>query len=283
MMHSMLATARTLRRRCIPENAAWVASARAATQWALRRVPGWSHRGVPVPIGASGTMRIAPELLVGSLDFSTWGSGRNAGFRAWMEACRGKRTVFDVGAHIGLYAIPGSRVLAPGGRCVAFEPAAANADMLERHRQYNNAANVEIVRALVGERDATAVSFFEQPTVVGMNGLAVRKHRERYVETRRPQIALDGFCAARGLVPEVIKIDVEGAELRVLRGAKALLAQYHPVLILSVHPRELLDLGDSVAGVYDFLIALGYTIALSDGRVVTTLKAEEYIVRIRAS
>lgn len=280
---TVLSTARTLRRRYLPTDASWVASARSATQWALRRVPGWSEHGVSVALGDSGVLRIAPELLVGSLDFSHWGIGRNAGFRAWIDACRGKRVVCDIGAHIGLYTIPGSRVLAPGGRCYAFEPAAANADVLDRHLRYNAAANVEVVRAIVGAREATAVSFFEQPTVVGMNSLAVRTHRERYLATTRPQVALDGFFAARAAAPEVIKIDVEGAELRVLCGARRLLARDHPTLILSVHPRELELLGDSAEGVYGFLTALGYAIALPDGRVVTALGAEEYIVRPQAT
>ncbi|MDO8463178.1 MAG: FkbM family methyltransferase [bacterium] len=256
-MMPTLQFARSVRRRWLPPDAAPVRAARTVTRWALACA---YPRGVPVHIGNAGEFRILPALAVGSLDYASWGTGKNAGFTAWVVACRGKRAAFDIGAHIGLYAMPASRVLASGGRCYAFEPAAANADALERHCVLNGCANVTVTRALVGATVRDAVPFFEQAVVVGMNSIVVTKHEDRYERMVRPQVTVDAFCAAHDVVPEVVKIDVEGGEIGVLVGARATFARARPRVFLSVHPRHLVALGTSVAALADCIRDLKYRV-----------------------
>ena len=272
--------AQTIRRRYLPPDAAPIRAARAAVRWALARA---YPRGVPVRIGTSGTFRTVPELAVGSLDYAAWGSGKNAGFAAWVAACRDAHVVFDIGAHIGLYALPASRVLAPGGHCYAFEPAAANRAALERHAALNGCANITVVPTLVGECDADAVEFYEQQDVVGMNARAVRTNADRYHATTRPQVTLDAFCAARGITPDVIKIDVEGAELRVFRGGRATFMRARPRIFLSVHPKHLPLLGDSVEVLAAEIDALGYDVRDPAGRAVASLGQDEVVLHPRVS
>lgn len=280
MVHKVIAAARTLRHRYLPVDARVVSHARAAAQWTLQRIPGWATRGAPVALGDAGVIRVAPELLVGSLDFSTWGAGRNAGFRTWVAACAGKRVILDIGAHIGLYAIPASRVLVPDGICYAFEPAAPNVAVLRRHLAYNGCGNVEVHTALVGDRDADAVPFFEQSAVVGMNSVVVTKHAERYVRTVHSQVTIDTFCAARGIAPDVVKIDVEGGEFAVFIGAERTFRRYHPTIVLSVHPDQLAALGASTDALAAVIRGLGYTARDAAGHPVHTFVADDYVLSV---
>lgn len=233
-------------------------------------------RGVLQKIGPYGPFRLDPHFAFS--DFAHWGGGHNNAFEATVEACRGKSCIFDIGGHVGLVSMPVSQVLAPGGRVFAFEPGAANLRFLRRHLELNGIANVEVLPALVGETDGE-VAFYEQQGPTGQNSVALRKKSpELYSETRRPQVALDEFCKARGLAPDVIKIDVEGAELMVLRGAKAVLAQHRPLIFLSVHPRELEVLGASTEALVAFIAAAGYVCREIDGRPVEKFRLAEYLV-----
>jgi hypothetical protein len=70
---------------------------------------------------------------------------------------------------------------------------------------------------------------------------------------------LDSFVSASGVIPDVVKIDVEGAELLVLEGARRVLEAHHPALILGVHPYWLPH-AHSVHQIFDLLNDFGYRV-----------------------
>lgn len=212
-------------------------------------------------------------------DFTTWGAGHNRGFEKCVEACRGKHCVLDVGAHIGLLSLPVSRVLAPGGTVFAFEPAAGNLAYLRQHLDGNGITNVEVVDCLVGAEDDPHARFHERPGASGMNSVVARtKDAHAYRVTTKPQITLDRFCGTRNLHPEVIKIDVEGAELMVLEGAAATLSRARPMIFLSLHPGELAMLGHTLEDVQRLVRSLGYRLLDMDGRPARSLRLDEYLM-----
>lgn len=230
----------------------------------------------PHRIGSYGPFMLDGEFAFS--DFEHWGRGHNRGFQSCIEACRGKRCVFDVGAHIGLVALPMSRVVADGGTVYAFEPAAANLTHLHGHLQLNGITNITVVETLVGRDEKPAVPFFESPLASGQNS-AVRKHRpDRYIEAQRPQTTLDAFCRVNGLAPEIIKIDVEGSEIAVLEGARELLARHAPTIFLSVHPAELAALGQSDTELAKLIDDLGYQCRDIDDNIQQTFHFDEYVL-----
>jgi FkbM family methyltransferase len=249
----------------------------------FRRVPMVSVRQ---KIGIYGPFRLVSEFAFS--DFANWGNAQNRAFQYCVEACRGKRCVLDVGAHVGLVTLPIATVLADGGRLYSFEPAQANAGILRRHLKLNHIGNVEVVEALVGGADLNHVPFYESAGPHGQNSIALRcddvlvSEWGGYSKTERPQVSLDSFCARNGLKPEVIKIDVEGAEIGVLRGARATLSNYQPLMILSVHPREIALVGEKLDALAPLLSEMGYDIRDLEGRIVADLKLEEYIVEPRS-
>lgn len=227
-------------------------------------------------IGPYGPFLLQPEFAFSN--FENWGGHQNNGFTACIEACRNARCAFDVGGHIGLVTLPMSRAVAAGGRVFTFEPAAANARVLRRHVADNQLDNVEVIETLVGARDDDHVVFFEDDSPSGMNGLAIKGSVERYARTEHRQVSIDSFCAARGLSPEVIKIDVEGAETFVLQGAQETLRRCRPKVFLSVHPAHLKLLGSSAEELLALIEASGYACREIDGTPVKAFRLSEYLL-----
>jgi len=226
-------------------------------------------------IGPFGPFRLDAHFAFSN--FEAWGQGHNNGFLATIEACRGKDCVFDIGGHIGLVTLPMSRVVSPAGRVFSFEPGEANLDFLRFHLARNGAANVEVVDALVGDSDGWT-DFFEQSGATGQNSVVLKKNHEAYQRVRRRQVSLDRFCADSGLRPEIIKVDVEGAELAVLRGARETLRRDRPTLFLSVHPTELRLLGESTESLMREIDDLGYVCLEIDGKPVSAFRLAEYLM-----
>jgi len=176
--------------------------------------------------------------------------------------------------------MPISRVIHREGCVYAFEPGDKNRLFLMKHIQYNDIQNVQVFRCLVGEKEDTNVPFFEQKDEVdGMNSIVVKKNPHLYTQSFKKQICLDDFCRQRGIVPEVIKIDVEGAELGVLKGAKNILTTHHPVVFLSVHPSRLHALGKSLEELQGVVADLGYVAYDVKGIRVDRFLLQEYVLR----
>jgi hypothetical protein len=83
-----------------------------------------------------------------------------------------------------------------------------------------------------------------------------------------PSVTLDKFCLSHR-PPTLIKIDVEGGELEVLRGAREALVHHKPVLVIELHDE------DRISAMYNFLVPLGYVLEVigvrrgGDGRLVS--------------
>ncbi|MBF0123767.1 MAG: FkbM family methyltransferase [Magnetococcales bacterium] len=213
--------------------------------------------------------------------FEQWGDRHNAGFVACIEACRDCQCVLDVGAHIGLVALPMASVLAPNGRVFAFEPAHANHTYLSRHIELNGMQRtITALELLVGEDDRDEVAFFEQEEVAGMNAVVIKKDAAAYHETRRRQVTIDRFCQQQSLHPQVIKIDVEGYELEVLRGAAHVLRTLQPLVFLSVHPVPIQMLGHSLDELRQLIENLGYQLLeVTTQQPVANITMGEYLLQ----
>jgi len=137
---------------------------------------------------------------------------------------------------------------------------------------------VIVVPSLVGDKCDDCVEFYESSSDSGMNSLCMLKNKDStYNKIVKEQITLDSFVAKNGCIPGLIKIDVEGAEINVLRGAESVLKKYHPEIIISVHPKHLKILGHSVDELAKEICGLGYQIYNIDGSKVNgNLQSEEY-------
>jgi len=233
-------------------------------------------RGIKKNIGAGGAFRF--DYSFAFSDFQSWGTGHNNAFQALLEMCEGRKVVFDIGAHIGLCSMPVSRVIGESGTVYAFEPSKTNMDCLSKNLGYNNIDNVKLMPFLVGEKSGMKVPFHESDEVAGMNSIARYKGDDTYKITYREQVSIDDFCADHHIIPEIIKIDVEGAESKVLRGAENVLKNCRPLIVLSVHPKHLRLLGDSVDHLKNLIESLGYKILEMNGEIASDLSFKEYLL-----
>lgn len=141
-------------------------------------------------------------------------------------------TVFDIGAHVGFYTLLASVLVGEVGRVMAFEPLPRNLHYLHRHIKLNHIANVQIIPAAVA--DAPGIAMFEEVLSSSEGHFSATGNLEVKV------IALDEQIKTGQLpIPNVIKMDVEGAEFAVLRGAQQMLLQYQPIIFLATHGADI--------------------------------------------
>jgi FkbM family methyltransferase len=136
----------------------------------------------------------------------------------------GGSVCFDIGAHAGLYSLLFS---VRAKRVFAFEPFPRNLSWLVRTLSINGAANVQVVPwALSGATGPTRFSAGEHNSEGRLD-----PQGEHAVFA----MTCDMFCEFQEVRPHLMKIDVEGAEAQVLRGASETLRAAKPTLLLSTH------------------------------------------------
>jgi FkbM family methyltransferase len=190
---------------------------------------------------------------------------------------------FDIGAHHGWVSMWTLPLVGQEGAVYSFEPSPANLSILQWHRTINNFLQWMIVPKAVSNEDAVEKQFFlidsgDSPMnslTTGVPGLPLMEGRD-VGKISIPTITLDTFCREFGVRPNLVKIDVEGAELLVLRGAGSLLGESSPTIILAVHPYWL-PTGQSPVQIIELLKAYGYTVFDSKGNSVESLRSGEYL------
>ena len=135
--------------------------------------------------------------------------------------------VFDLGAHQGVVALMLADLVGPTGRVVALEADPHNVRMAERNRVLNGATNLKIVHAAAAQTTGTMLF------TGGLNG-RIEDRGGRWGKTEVAALSLDDLAARHGL-PDVVLIDVEGYEDRVLAGAAATIAAARTTFLVEVH------------------------------------------------
>ena len=187
--------------------------------------------GVPVPIrsGYNRGLRWSLAALGRGYGSGTFGRDR---LEALEAVVRQGDTFWDLGAHKGFVTLAAARMVGPSGRVVAVEPASVNLRFLRRHLEWNGVVNARVVTAALSDRNG--VSSF------GGGGSSVAFHLGEGDETV-PVKTLDQLAAELDVPrPGVLKLDVEGEEAAVLRGAGRLLGGDQAVLA-STHSRALYE------------------------------------------
>lgn len=179
--------------------------------------------------------------------------------RAFSAAIAPGFTVYDIGANVGIYSLLASVKTGPSGKVYAFEPVQRNLHFLKRHVELNHLASCEIVAGAVSDTDGV-LRFSSASWESSMGRLS--PHGEIEV----PSFTIDNCIYGEKNLrpPHVMKIDVEGAEKKVLLGAARTLAQFHPALFVEIHGTKL------HTDCCEILRALGYHVEEEYGRLTAT-------------
>jgi FkbM family methyltransferase len=163
--------------------------------------------------------------------------------------------VYDIGANVGFYTLLASRLVGPSGRVYAVEPQPQAIATLRHNLVLNGLENAEIVEAAVadesgeGELGVSQEGVLEWAALVGDDSPAVSRIRV--------SVTTIDEIATKAAPPALIKLDVEGAEIRALRGVARTLASDHPIVVCEAN-----GTGIDVA---ELLTSAGYRVSTLEG------------------
>jgi FkbM family methyltransferase len=172
--------------------------------------------------------------------------------------------VLDIGANVGQMTLEAATLTGPRGRVVAIEPAPGNLRLLHTHLVANLLADrVTVISAACGTNHGSEISLRvcgATPEAVG-SGHTVQSAAVgvgHWCRVDVPMVSVDGVCQELAIRPAVVKIDVEGAELIVLRGAVNTLAGCRPRVRMAFHPHAFSDPVAVTSEICQLLRACGY-------------------------
>jgi FkbM family methyltransferase len=191
---------------------------------------------VPVWVEVSGGPVAGARLLVDlRCEKYYWlGTHERALLRLLEREISGGMTIWDVGAHIGYLSLALSRFAGAAGRVYAFEPLPENLRRLRANVAANKARNVQVQGlAMSDRRGVVRIARSNSTLMASMVGRS-----EVAGEILAPADTVD-HLVQRGLQPpDVLKIDVEGAEALVVRGARETIGAQGPLLAIEIHSVE---------------------------------------------
>jgi|SRR5690349_7738752 len=144
------------------------------------------------------------------------------------------RTFYDIGANIGFFSLMAARLVGEHGHVIAFEADPEIASRLREHIQRNSFAHAETVEKVVWSQTSRVLFRRADPRVSPDRGLGHVASASDANTIEIEAITLDEF-AQTAPAPDLIKCDVEGAEVEVFRGAQKLLAERRPVIVCEIH------------------------------------------------
>ena len=167
---------------------------------------------------------------------------------------------YDVGANVGFFSVLAGRIVGSTGAVYAFEPVPQNALQVEKNACLNNLNNIEVVRIALSNHCGQSELLLARHSggaVLKGAGIPPDFTESIAVET----ISMDAVLEKKKLrSPNLVKIDVEGAELDVLKGMTGVLRKYGPKVIIEVDDEVQSRCLDKLSACRAFLRGLGYQI-----------------------
>jgi FkbM family methyltransferase len=172
-------------------------------------------------------------------------------------------TMIDVGAHIGMYTLVASKLVGDSGLVIAIEPSTREFQRLTTHVTLNDLRNVRCLQVGASSTSGSAPLKIACEWNSGHNTFGDFFNPEVDLIREEPVLmqTLDAIVSAQKLERvDLIKIDVEGHELKVLTGALETITRFRPRVLIEVFEETLRRQGASVEAVLSFLIAQGYVL-----------------------
>jgi len=182
------------------------------------------------------------------------------------QVIRPGMTFIDAGANMGLYSLFAAQKVAEHGTVLAIEPSTREGSRLSKNVKINSLSNVRLIRNAVSDSCSDVELLIADDEWSGHNTLGAFAYdtplaRKEMVQT----VSLDDIAVREGLSRvDIIKMDIEGAELHALKGAAGILERFQPLLLLELADRALCHQGSSSSEVWDFFYQRRYRIFAFD-------------------
>lgn len=171
------------------------------------------------------------------------------------------RVVFDLGANIGLVSVITAKSTPKGSVIYAFEPSPTTFKYLKDNARVQT-GNATIKPYNLAISDKPGEMYFTNNPAHTLNHL-LDKYEDGCVTVKAQ--SLDSFCQKEGVYPDVIKIDIEGAEYFALQGMINVLKNSSPTIVMEVHTEAILSMGVTKEMFTGLLKDIGYTLYNSSG------------------
>ena len=227
-------------------------------------------RGVRVRVGGKADIWMPPEFAGGSWEAHEPQTVEV--FARWIRK-HPDGLVLDVGSSTGIFSAI-ALFTTPSVEVIAFDPDLSSLAAVRRMCQHVDRSRLQLVHCFAADvsSEQETIEVAVRTTAEALAGKRITGDvgTTRYialssrVDNSVPTFRLDDLFDAKLLLqrPVMMKCDVEGAELRVLRGFEKSLRRARPSLILSIHPPALPEYGSSKEEVESFLQSLGYKIEI---------------------
>ncbi|MDP2683739.1 MAG: FkbM family methyltransferase [bacterium] len=204
------------------------------------------------------------KLLVSSRDsglglmLRTKGKFEPTQTKSFINSIKKGNTVFDIGANVGYYSVLASKLVGKDGKVFAFEPDSQNLKLLYKNLRINHCNNVVVSESALGNKQGK-LTLTQDVSNPGESSLSVLKHGNKVLVD---VITLDKFVKKQKIrTIDLIKMDVEGAELNVLRGGLKTLQNNKKIKIfIECNPSTLKDFNEDKIVLCAFLKGLNFDI-----------------------
>lgn len=180
------------------------------------------------------------------------------------------RTMVDVGANIGYFTSLAASRVGSTGAVWAFEPSPSVRPRLERNIQLNRFSQVHLENVALSSEKGEATFYLGPPEHTGISSLRALDGSARTVAVRTARFDDEYGQRVR---PDLVKIDVEGAEYKVLAGMVETLKRDRPDLVVELTPEFLESMGDRLDAVLELLNSIGYRAYAIDHEGLSPLDA----------
>jgi len=172
--------------------------------------------------------------------------------------------MFDVGANDRQHAY---KFALHGFQCVCFEPQQTCVEYIHRVCELNGFDCVRVEQCVVSDKEGQVDFYTSESTWFSS---VERSHTEKLEPVTKQcvrSITLDKYCQSENLIPKLIKIDVEGHELNVIRGAMDIIRHHRPHMVVEIWPGS-----ESKKDLWSILKQCSYTFIGDDGVVIESLE-----------
>ncbi|WP_218422522.1 MULTISPECIES: FkbM family methyltransferase [Stutzerimonas] len=216
--------------------------------------------GVAVSSAAHGVSMLVDALDLHAtpytlLDFGAYEADETSFLKS---VFRGGDVFLDIGANLGWYSLVLGKNC-PTSRIYAFEPIPSTVAVLRKNIQINHLENIEPIAMGMFDKEEE-LNFLFAPDVSGATSLKMAGQSRGHASIQNvvcKTTTLDDFCSSRGVVPDLLKIDVEGAELMVVKGGRKTFEGI-PILLIELLRKWSREFGYHPNDVFEFLNGYGY-------------------------
>jgi FkbM family methyltransferase len=163
--------------------------------------------------------------------------------------------VLDIGANIGFHTLMFARLVGDKGKVYAFEPDPTNFALLEKNVRANGYQNVELVRKALSDENGR-IQLYLSKNNKGMHRIYKSRYCGESIEV--DVVRLDDYFERYGSAISFIKMDVEGAEMAVLKGMSTLLRKNRAPMLIEFAPYALKEFGTESGALLNLIEGYGY-------------------------